>query len=119
MKPTKIEKERGRTKMDAKYKDGMWMCSSCEIKYDTEEDAEACCTAEEKLINAQHQIKQLEEDYKALQQENARLKSEIEAKDLLLKGKDLTNSIFKTDIKELRQALEEIKHNVWLINQLL
>ena len=31
-------------------------------------------TAEELLINAQHQIKQLEEDCKDLQQENARLK---------------------------------------------
>ena len=31
-------------------------------------------TAEESLINAQHQIKQLEEDCKDLQQENASLK---------------------------------------------
>jgi len=56
---------------------------------------EKIMTAEESLINAQHQIKQLEEDCKDLQQENVRLRQVLKIKE--------------NDFQNLAKALEEIR----------
>jgi len=69
------------------------------------------------VTNKDHQIKQLEEDYKDLKQENARLKEENELhyKQIVRYRKyadknRLDMCLLEKEIQRLRQALEEIKN---------